>query len=190
MGIKDAMPERWGDRHELTCTRHSNRRMAVREFRETKHLTLREEYFADDGGVAFCETLTLENDGSIMLNSDSCHKDECFRRKVDTKEFRNLISRHFDRHARVWVNAYAVNRVCYSPAEGGCYADVAEAVASAPVLDRDDRPMEVAAHMFEALRDEYDDGRNRFSVLGGADLIIRFEKKAAENWPQEPLRYE
>jgi len=189
MGIKDAMPERWGDRHELTCTRHLNRRMAVREFRKTKCLTLREECF-DDGEITFCETLTLENDGSITLESYGCHEDECFKRKVSVKEFRKLISRHFDRHARVWVNAYAVNRICFSPAEGGCYADIGEAVASAPVLDRDGRPMEVAAHMFEALRDEYDDGRNRFSVLGGADLIIRFEKEAAENWPQGPLRYE
>lgn len=189
MGIKDAMPERWEDRHGLTSTRHLNRRKAVRELRENKFLTLREDY-DDYERITFCETVTLEDDGSIIHDSDSCYKDECFRKKVSAKELRQLINRHFDRYARVWVNAHAVSRVCYSPAEGGCYADIGRAIGSAPVLDRGDRAMEVAAHMFEALRDEYDDGRNRFSVLGREDLNISFGKKVAENWPQEVLRYE
>jgi hypothetical protein len=89
----------------------------------------------------------------------------------------------------LFVNAYAVTRHYGGREEGGWWFDAGSPLASIPCLTNEqcDEAIQRLRSIFE---EEYEALRDRFSVIGEADLRISVEDVIATPWPTERPHYE
>lgn len=90
----------------------------------------------------------------------------------------------------VYLNAYSVTRHYGGPEEGGWWYDVGEPVASVPFEADDDASMEFEKNRLKRILNWPDNGRSRYSVLGGADLVFAVEDHPAQPYPDRKPHYE
>lgn len=89
-----------------------------------------------------------------------------------------------------YVNAYAVTRHYGGPEEGGWWYDAGEVVASTYIGNDYGVAERVRDKMRKRLAPRFDNTRNRYSVLGGADLVVCVEDEPAVAYPAERPYYE
>jgi len=131
---------------------------------------------AADGALFFAQSMAPEGEGdSDWLDS-----------QVGPREVLSLVKRHFERHPRVYVNAYSVHRAYGGPEEGGWYYDAREPLASVPVIDKGDDVETVIRILTASLG--WENPRGRYSVVGGPDFEIVVE--AGEAKATEPRTYQ
>jgi hypothetical protein len=94
-------------------------------------------------------------------------------------------------HSYRFVNAHAVDRNYGGPEEGGWWYDSGEPLASVPVTTEDEAAT-VEDRLRAILGPEFEQphGRNRFSVIGGADLQVTVSLEMARAWPDRRPHYE
>lgn len=100
----------------------------------------------------------------------------------------------------LYVNAYSISRHYGGPEEGGWWYDVHEPIMSvrvdendiAPTLHEEDvedaakRIKELYVQRFRPMQPKH----NRYSMIGGADIVVVIEETFAEFYPKERPRYE
>lgn len=90
---------------------------------------------------------------------------------------------------RQYINAYEVSRHYGGSEEGGWYYDAGAPLASIPVTTRAEAN-EAIARLYSTFRADYEDLRDRHSVIGEDDLEIYIERATAEHYPQRRPHYE
>lgn len=164
---------------------------AIKELRRIKNQGFGQLYTGhNDDYIA----VYRDDNKSLFLSYQSNEaEDEWKDKSLETaKDVLRVIKQYFDREPLVYVNAYAVHRIKVSSAEGGIWEDQGEPIASVPVIKKKDNVDRVMEILEESLGPEYEQpfGRDRFSVLGGPDLLITIEKSPAEPWPNQPYIYQ
>jgi hypothetical protein len=99
-----------------------------------------------------------------------------------------------------YVNAYAVTRHYGGPEEGGWYYDSGDPVASIPIgydhlntpeeLEKSEQQAKELLREVFGLKDDPKNGRRRYSVNGGEDIVICVEDEFAKHYPTERPHYE